>query len=73
MLPIFTYLMPVLIHSPTPEMFFYSCPNQGTVIDYSHYGSQQEGKFLVELKCPGGRTVVDWIPQGNLAAMDRSK
>lgn len=61
--PIYTYLMWVSFHSPTPDIQFYNCPNAGQVEEYMWVQEQME--YKVHFDCPD-RNVWTWMREANL-------
>lgn len=59
--PIFKYLTWVLIHTGTPDMIFYNCPNKGEVQAYNLLNN----RYLVRVWCPN-RQIDEWIDRDNL-------
>lgn len=69
--PVFKYLTWVVVHTATPNMYFYDCPHKGQVVDYQkmvHVRNSklvEEPQFLVRFICPM-KTLDTWIMEDNL-------
>lgn len=65
-----TYLSTVIILKTLPFMQFYSCPNEGTVKNYTRYADNTY-QYLVEVTC-GNTVEFEWI-DGKLLKIKESK
>lgn len=71
MIPLFTYLAMVFIHTPNPDMIFYECQNTGKVVDY-HIVADRKIEYDVVIDCHQKRISIR-LSQENLRHMKRDK
>lgn len=64
MYPLFLWLQLVMVHIPTEKMYFYQCPNTGTV-DY-YYSQKDEILYGVEFTCHKGLKITVEFTEGQM-------